>query len=241
MEAILMRGNVSPLVELDKDLRKQDVQKALTFYTHKGASAKPESLWKLICKDVNYGYSIAIPILCVTSIPGLCMAPMNIMAQNTIDELGIIVSKDRLAYDQSWKWSSGTSINSRVQKSSSKRLACRYGFCIRWLVNWAVAVRRKYSNQHIMATKIDWKLAHQCRTLHFKTALQTAMQLPEDKLVIITLCLTFGGAPFPFKWGISSEIFCSLANKPLKCKNLGPKHITFFSTKRDLSREIFGR
>jgi hypothetical protein len=44
------------------------------------------------------------------------MAPMNIMAQNTINELGRIVPKDRLTHDQSWKWSSGTSVNSRIKK-----------------------------------------------------------------------------------------------------------------------------
>jgi hypothetical protein len=44
MEAILMHGSVWPLLELDKDLRKQDLQDALTFGNHKGASTKPESL-----------------------------------------------------------------------------------------------------------------------------------------------------------------------------------------------------
>jgi hypothetical protein len=99
MEAILTHGSVWPLVELDEDLRKLDLQEALTFGNHKGASAKPEALQKLIDKDVKYGYSITIPISCVTPIPGLCMAPMNIMAQNTIDELERIFPKDRLARD----------------------------------------------------------------------------------------------------------------------------------------------
>ena len=49
------------------------------------------------------------------------MAPMNIMAQNTIDEFGRVVSKDRLPHDQSWKWGSGTSVNSRVRKEFLKR------------------------------------------------------------------------------------------------------------------------
>ncbi len=44
------------------------------------------------------------------------MVPMSIMAQNTIEELGQIVPKDRLTHDQSWKWSSGTSIDSQVKK-----------------------------------------------------------------------------------------------------------------------------
>jgi hypothetical protein len=44
------------------------------------------------------------------------MAPMNIMEKNMLDKFGKIIQKDRLTQDQSWKWSSGTSVNSCVQK-----------------------------------------------------------------------------------------------------------------------------
>jgi hypothetical protein len=43
------------------------------------------SLLKLIGKDVKYGYSVPIPLDSVKLIPGLQMASMNIMAQNTIN------------------------------------------------------------------------------------------------------------------------------------------------------------
>ena len=54
-------------------------------------------------------------------------------------------------------------------------------------------------------------------------ALQTATQLPDNDLAIITLWLTFGGAPCPFKWGIMSELICDLANKLLKCDEWDPR------------------
>jgi hypothetical protein len=44
---------------------------------------------------------------------------MNTMAQNTIEELGRIVPKDRLTHYQSWEWRSGTLVNSRVQKRAT--------------------------------------------------------------------------------------------------------------------------
>jgi hypothetical protein len=47
-------------------------------------------------------------------------------------------------------------------------------------------------------------------------ALGTVTQLPEDKLAILTLCLTFGGAPCSFEWGVILETICNLANKLLK-------------------------
>jgi hypothetical protein len=52
--------------------------------------------------------------------------------------------------------------------------------------------------------------------------LRTVTQLPKDKLAILTLCLTFGGAPYPFKWGVISEIICNLVNELLKCNNWEP-------------------
>jgi hypothetical protein len=53
-------------------------------------------------------------------------------------------------------------------------------------------------------------------------ALQTVTHLPEDKLVILTLHLIFGGAPCPFKWGVISEMICNLAIELLKCDNWEP-------------------
>jgi hypothetical protein len=70
----------------------------------------------LIAKDIKYGYSLPVPLSSAQLILGLVMAPMNIMEQNTIDKFGRIIQKDRLTHDQSWKWSSGTSVNSCIQK-----------------------------------------------------------------------------------------------------------------------------
>ncbi len=160
-------------------------------------------------KVFKYSYRIPVPIWCVMSIPELCTAPMIIMAQNMIDELGRIVPKDRLTHDQSWKWSSSTSVNSCVQKELLQ--ACHYGFCIHQLVNWAVAARRKHPNfsayWHQKLTA-NW-LSNREHSILW-TALQTATQLPEDELAIITLCLTFGGAPCSFEYKILSKQFAIL-------------------------------
>jgi hypothetical protein len=115
MEAMLKNGSKWPLTGISEDNRAKDLQEALTFGNHKGASSKSALPRKLISKDVKYSYSLPIPLDSVTKVKGLVMAPMNIMAQNTIDEHGRIVPKDRLTHDQSWIWSgSGTSVNSCV-------------------------------------------------------------------------------------------------------------------------------
>jgi hypothetical protein len=222
-KSILKQGSNWPLEEISKEARQQDVLDALTFGNHKGALAKPDLLCKLIGKDVKFGYSFTLPLSSITLIPGICIAPMNIMAQNTIDEFGRIMSKDRLTHDQSWKWSSGISVNSRIIKELL--LECRYGYCIRQLINWAVAARRKYPGQRILASKIDYKSAYRRGIFHFATALRTVTQLPEDELAILALHLTFGGAPCPFKWGVILETICDLANKLLKCQDWEPTNL----------------
>ena len=128
MEDILTNGSKWPLDDLSEESCISELNDALTFGNHKGASLKSDILKKLISKDVKYGYSVPIPLTSVTKIPGLKMAPTNIMAQNTIDELGRVVPKDRLTHDQSWEWGSGTSVNGHVQQKLLQE--CRYGFCI---------------------------------------------------------------------------------------------------------------
>ena len=224
MENILKNGSKWPLEEISEEDRASDLQEALIFGNHKGASSKSDLLKKLISKDVKFGYSLPIPLESVTRIKGLEMAPMNIMAQNTIDEFGRVVPKDRLTHDQSWKWSSsGSSVNSRVKKELLQET--RYGFCIRRIVNWAVAARRRFPGRKILATKIDYKSAYRRGILHFATALKTATQLPDDEVALITLRLTFGGAPCPFEWGVISETICDLANELVQCDDWDPANL----------------
>jgi hypothetical protein len=93
MEAILNHSGKWPLVEMSKEEQVQDLNNALTFGNHKGASSKLELLKKLKGKDVKHRYSIPIPIDSVKQIPGLEMAPMNIMAQNMMNKLGRVIQK----------------------------------------------------------------------------------------------------------------------------------------------------
>jgi hypothetical protein len=158
MEAFLLEGSKWPLAVISKNERQQDLVNAFTFGNHKGALQKPVIPQKLIAKDVKYKYSLPVPLSSVQSIPGLMMAPMNIMEQNLIDEFRRINQKDRPTHDQSWIWSSGTSVNSRVRKELLQ--ACQYGFCIRRLINWEIAARRKYPGQRILATKFNYKSAY---------------------------------------------------------------------------------
>ncbi len=147
-----------PLEDLAEDLRIADVNKAIKFGNHKGATNNPVLLQELVEKDVKYGYCIPLPLQKAKLIPNLLFAPMNIQHQNTINKMGKIINKERLTHNQSYKWSgSGTLVNSRTIKELL--MLCVYGTCLRRLINWTVAARRKYLNRQIMASKIDFKSA----------------------------------------------------------------------------------
>ena len=95
--------------DLDSKSRSEDMKEALEFGNYKGATEKPELLRKLIEKDISHGYGLVLPLAKIHRIPNILLAPMNVMNQNTIDECGKIIGKDRLTHDQSYKWGSGNS------------------------------------------------------------------------------------------------------------------------------------
>jgi hypothetical protein len=123
MSQILTNGLEWPLEPLNQESRRADVREALSFGNHKGASMQLDLLLQLMSKDVHFGYCLPLPLAKAEKIPDICIALMNIQEQNTINEYGQIIPKDRQTYDQSFKWSLGTSVNSRAKLKSSSR-AC---------------------------------------------------------------------------------------------------------------------
>ncbi len=221
---LLNNGSVWPLAEISKEERVKDVEETLTFGNHKGATKQPDLLKLLINDDVIHGFALPLPLDRIARIQGILLTPLNIQAQNTINDTGRIVPKDRLTHDQSYKWSySGTSVNSRVDKGGL--LPCVYGGAIRRLVNWAVAARNKYPTTRIYTTKIDFKAAYHRLHLHHQTAVQGCTQIPDLELGLLPLRFTFGGAPCPYEWGVISETICDLATAILHDNTWDPDNL----------------
>jgi hypothetical protein len=152
--------------------------------------------------DIRYGYGLVIPWGKISRLPNACMAPMNITKHFTPDAGGEIVDKEHLTHDQSFRWQLGSSVNRRVIQDGLQR--CMYGRCLMQLLCWIVVARRKFPKAPIVLQKIDIKSAYRQCHLNAITAMQTITQLPDNKLGIIMLCLTFGGTPCPFEWNILS-------------------------------------
>jgi hypothetical protein len=77
-----------PLEPLNKECSREDIDKALAFDNHKGASLQPSLLRKLVTKDVHFGYCLPLPLGKAKNIPGILLTPMIIQKQNTINEHG---------------------------------------------------------------------------------------------------------------------------------------------------------
>ncbi len=93
MERMLIKGSQWPLEEIMKRDRVADLQEALQFGHHKGATSKPELLGEPITEDIWHGYGLVIPLNNIKHFPGVCLAPMNIMHQLTLDASRNIMDK----------------------------------------------------------------------------------------------------------------------------------------------------
>jgi len=158
MKQVLTHGSKWPLQTLDKDDRIKDVEEALLFGNRTGAVKQQDLLVKLVTNDVIRGLALPLPLDKIAQIPGVLLAPLNIQAQNTINECSKIIPKNQLTHNQSWKWQLGTSVNSRV--NTDELMPCFFGRALRRLINWAVAARKLYPNKRILATKLDVKAAY---------------------------------------------------------------------------------
>jgi hypothetical protein len=128
MEQLLTNGSKWPLEEISESNKVANLMEALQFGNHKEVAPKPELLVKLISDDIHYSYELVIPCDKISRLPNACLAPMNIMKQFTFDVGGEIDDKEHLTHDQSLKWQSGTSINSRVIREELQ--CCMYGHCL---------------------------------------------------------------------------------------------------------------
>ena len=172
MKSILKNGSQWPTAPILEDEQPGNVEEALKFGNHKGATSQQKLLLKLVSNTVIYGYANALPCEKVIQLLHVCMAPLNIKAQWTINGLGEIVAKDCLTHDQSFKWeTSRTTVNSHCD--SDKLPKCMFRKCLLRLINRTVAACWKYPNCRIFAKKDNFKSAYHCCHLHWETASKT--------------------------------------------------------------------
>jgi hypothetical protein len=221
---ILESGVDYPLIPIDPDIEKLDLIEALEKGNSKGAKENPKVMEELINGDVIHAFSLVIPSDKVIEIEGAQVAPMNVANQNSIDERGEIIEKDRLTHNQSWKGSaSGLSINSRVIESELQD--CMFGHCFLRLCHQIVDIRRRHPHTCIFIQKIDWKSAYRRAHYNWRTAIKSITTAVTSAIAYIALRLTFGGKACPNEWSVISETTTDLANDLLRCDEWDPEEI----------------
>ena len=185
LKSQLSLGSSFPLEDLNFEQRKKDVKEALDYGNHKGVSNDIDLFKDMMNSDVIHGYSLVLPRSKIIDLEGALLAPMNIADQNTINERGEIVAKKRLTHNQSYKFSSGTSVNSRVIKDELQD--CMYGSCLFRIIHEILNMRSKHPHKRVLLQKIDWKAAYRRSHLNWKTAIQTITQSVEMDLAFLSL------------------------------------------------------
>lgn len=203
-----------PLQPVSDETRRHDTTAALERGNHKSAQKRPETLRRLIADDVVHGFQVPFPKDRIQELQGIAIAPYGITDQLTIDEKGDVVPKVRLTHDQSWAFSEGQSVNERVIAEEVTPVV--FGDCIRRIIHYIVGLRRRHPHVAIFIAKFDWKAAY--RRAHFNAATAMECVTAFGNLALMSLRLTFGGAPCPSLWSIYSEICCDLANDLIRCE-----------------------
>jgi hypothetical protein len=128
-----------------------------------------------------------------------------------------------MTHDQSFKWSSRTSVNSWVK--AEELLPRMFGARIKRIVNWTITTQQLFPNVPVLASKINFKSAFQGLHLNAATAVQTCTQIVDIGILLMLLWLSFRGKPHLYKWGINSDMICNPANTILHHNNWDPYNL----------------
>lgn len=147
---ILLIASYWPLEELDKQNRAANLDNALEFRNHKGATKKLELL-RCLSSKISWLW-VSSPSVQNCKHPWHPASTNEHQKQKTIDEHGRIVEKDSLTHDQCFKWGWGMSVNRRL--NNDVLLPCMFGSCIKRIVNWTLTAQKIYLGMRIPASKL---------------------------------------------------------------------------------------
>ena len=216
----LTHGVTFPLKPLPEQQRQCNVALALQRGNHQSVKQKPAAVKSLLQMEVICGWQLPLPRHLISKLPGVVIAPLGLVSQSTINSRGEHVPKHRLTHDQSFNFTPGSSVNSRV--IVDVLTPCCYGTALRRFIHYIVDLRHRHPTTRILLTKLDFKAAY--RRLHFASQTATQAVVIFDQLALLALRLTFGGAACPSQWSDISEITCDTCNLLSRCPEWVPEH-----------------
>ena len=227
MKKHLTEGGSYPLDPIEEDHRLQDLEAAIEYGNHKSTEKRVEAFQKLVSEEITRGFYLPVTLECVRSLPGAEMAPQGIVIQNSINEKGEVIQKDRVTHDQSFKWpTTGGSVNDRIRKDMLTDVV--FGDMLRRVVHYVIGCRQRHPEVRILCAKTDFSKAYKRCHYHPSTAVKCITNFTLQDLVaaLVALRLTFGGMPCPSLWCDISEPICDLTNDLLRCDDWDPDEIS---------------
>ena len=217
VKVYLRDGITFPLAPISDALRCQDCASMVARGNHKSAKT-PEGL-KLVREhmtaDVEHGFALPLPMSCLKHFQNQgSIAPLGVQDQSSLTDDGVRIPKWRMTHDQTFPGeASKLSVNKRVLKEELPK--CLYGHALLRMLHFIVHLRYLHPDKKILLGKFDLKAAFRRAHLSPESALESMSKL--DDTLLVSLRLTFGGAPCPPTWSCISETICDLANDLMVC------------------------
>ena len=206
----LTNGVDHPLRPISEEERLRDLRLALKRGNHKSAMDEMVRLKTMLRDEVHRMWQLPLPLSAVTRLPGCAIAPLGMALQDTINEFGETVPKWRITHDQTFEVEPGAhrSVNHRVEFDELTQ--CQFGTALLRYIHLILHQRRCCPHQRILQTKVDLKAAY--RRLHQAATTAVRSMVQVDGMLLLSLRLTFGGAPNPSMWSDASEMAFDAAN-----------------------------
>jgi hypothetical protein len=130
--------------------------------------------------------------------------------QITIGADGAKETKLRLTHNQLFNASRGVR-QSVIDRMVAERLTpARFGQVLLRFLHYTCKLQRQFPDERLLITKVDCKSAYRRVHLQAKTAVKSSTCTAG--MLLVTLRMTFGGAPNPSQWSDVSEVIADLAN-----------------------------
>jgi hypothetical protein len=182
---------------------------------------------------VSRSWQLILPCEAMLQIPNAVLAPLGLVKQDTINELGEIVPKWHLIHDQSFNVIKGTSRSVNDRLITDDLTPCRYGKALNRHIHFIIGLRSHHPTVRILQVKVNWKSAYCQLHQEAQTAIQSMVTI--GIFVLIALHLTFGGASNPRQWSDISEMATDLANDIVRDDGWDPD--THVSPHQDLLKD----
>jgi hypothetical protein len=151
-------GFTMPLRDIPEVERVHNIFEALRYGNHKSTQANPDVVMEILDDEVRHGWQLVLPCSAIPKIPGTIVSPLGLVQQKTINEKGEATVKWRLTHDQSCKFQSKTSVNSRVREDELAN--CLYGTALRRFLHAVVKYRLRFPSTPLLLAKFDLKSAY---------------------------------------------------------------------------------